>query len=203
MTIMIRWEFSWQTGSAHSHVRVCGRHILPNFSTFEHVQAFVIFCMTEIRPLSANDFSLILRWENNPELWKVSEQQGPFSEDEISSFINRCLDDSDREIERWIILSNDESIGAVDIFDFEDRNQSCGIGIFITELQNRSKGHAFRALQMAIEMLKNRRCRIIRALIYPDNLASIRLFEKLQFRFGGSSLFKGRLAHHYSLEITT
>ncbi|MFM7234783.1 MAG: GNAT family N-acetyltransferase [Flavobacteriales bacterium] len=157
--------------------------------------------MTEIRPLTSSDFPLVLSWENNPELWKVSEQEGPFSEEEIYSFFNRCLDKSEQEIERWIIETNGEPIGAIDFFNFEHESQSCGIGVFITEQQHRSKGHAYRAMEMGIELLKQRPCTIIRALIYPDNIASIRLFEKLLFRCIGNGLFKGRYVHHYLLEI--
>lgn len=158
--------------------------------------------MTEIRPLRADDFSLVYAWENNPDLWRVSEQRGPFTEAEISSFMNRCLDEAENEIERWVIMSEGLSLGAVDIFDYDEESQSCGLGIFITEEHHRTQGHASRALGLAIEMLKKRNCQIIRALIYPDNRASIRLFEKLHFKRSGSGLFKGREVYHYFREIT-
>ena len=158
--------------------------------------------MTEIRPLSANDFDLVYAWENNPDLWGVSEQQGPFTEAEISSFMNRCLDEAEYEIERWVIISNGACIGAVDLFDYDQESQSCGLGIFITDEHHRTRGHATRALGLVIEMLGERHCQIIRALIYPDNHASIRLFEKLDFKRSGIGIFKGREVYHYFREIT-
>ncbi len=172
-----------------------------NFRTINQGTIPSLFQMTQLRPLVGDDFELISTWENIPELWRVSEQIGPFSEDEISSFMNRCLDETNTEIERWIIVANDEPVGAVDLFDYDWLNKSCGIGIFITDPINRCKGHAARGLEQALDILKERRCRIVRAMIYTDNHASIRLFEKLKFKRGGQSLFKGRTVFHYFREI--
>jgi len=93
-------------------------------------------------------------------------------------------------------------VGAVDFFEYDWSNNSCGIGIFIPDSTNRCKGHAARGLDQALEILKKRRCRIVRAIIHTDNYASIQLFEKLKFKRGGQSFFKGRTVFHYFREIT-
>lgn len=157
--------------------------------------------MTHLRPLQIEDLDLIQQWENIPELWEVSEQRGPFSEEDVESFVLRCLDHSDFEIERWIIMKGEESIGAVDFFDYDSKTYTCGIGIFIVHSKDRLQGHACRALELALQLLRERACRLVRAIVYIDNTSSTRLFEKLHFRRGGTGLYKGKPVIHYFREI--
>jgi diamine N-acetyltransferase len=157
--------------------------------------------MTRIRPLREEDFPYIAEWENTPELWGVSEQTGPFTTQEISDFMLRCLDSENSEIERWVILSERAPLGALDIFDWDTASASCGIGIFITRMEDRSKGHATRALHQGIEMLRLRNCKLVRSVIYTDNEKSIRLFEKADFQRAGITNYKGKPAFHYYREL--
>jgi RimJ/RimL family protein N-acetyltransferase len=157
--------------------------------------------MTRIRPLIEEDFSFVLEWENTPELWRVSEQTGPFTEQEIYDFMKRCLDVNHTEIERWVILDEQHPIGALDIFDMDMAASSCGLGIFITHAQDRLKGHATHALREGIHMLKVRGCKLVKALIYADNETSIRLFEKAEFQRAGDGFYKGKTVYHYYKDL--
>jgi RimJ/RimL family protein N-acetyltransferase len=153
--------------------------------------------MISLRPVSTDDFNLIFEWENIPELWKVSEQQGPFSREEIESFISNCLDVNNTEIERWIVCNSSVPIGAIDIFEYDLLNQNCGIGIFISNYTNRNKGYAGAALAQAVSMLQARGCLLIRAIIYTDNTSSRRLFLSAGFQEGATTPYKGKSALHF------
>ncbi len=150
--------------------------------------------MISLRPVSKDDFDLIFEWENIPELWPVSEQQGPFSREEIELFLSNCLNVDNSEIERWIVCNSSTPIGAIDIFEYDLHNRNCGIGVFIADPANRNKGFAGVALAMAVSMLQGRGCLLIRALIYADNTSSCRLFLSAGFRKGASVPYKGKSA---------
>ena len=150
--------------------------------------------MISLRPVSKDDFDLIFEWENIPELWPVSEQQGPFSREEIELFLSNSLDVDNSEIERWIVCCSSIPIGAIDIFEYDLLNRNCGIGVFITDPANRNKGYAAAALAQAISMLQARGCMLIRAIIYADNTSSRRLFLSAGFLEGASVTYKGKSA---------
>ena len=155
--------------------------------------------MISLRPLTEDDFDLIYEWENLPELRNVSEQKGPFSKEEIHSFLGKCLDNSNPEIERMLICMDSFPIGAVDFFDFDISKSCCGIGIFITKAENRKKGFGTLALKKAIHELKLRGCTLIRCIIYADNISSMRLFSNAGFVAGAMLLFKGKPAQQFIL----
>ena len=150
--------------------------------------------MTSLRPLTADDFDIVFEWENLPELWQVSEQQGPFSREDIAAFVGKCIDRENVEIERWIISNAAGPIGAVDIFDYDNHNSTCGIGIFIAHVANRNRGHATVALKQAVSMLQTRGCLLIQAIVYNDNTSSRRLFLSAGFREGNPTHYKGKPA---------
>ncbi len=133
-------------------------------------------------------------WENLPELWRVSEQSGPFSEAEIKDFVSRCIDPNHHEINRWLICIDREPIGAIDFFDYDTVNNHCGIGIFIAEEGHRGQGYAGDALNHGLNLLLQRGCRSVRAVIYSENVRSKNLFRKAGFTEGGPILYKGKTA---------
>ena len=106
--------------------------------------------MVSIRPLIMGDFKTIYEWENREELWEVSEQTGSFSEKEIEEFMHRCIDPNNEELERWIVTWKEIPVGAIDLFDFNKASQSCGIGIFIAQPENRGKGIGTKALELVL-----------------------------------------------------
>jgi len=153
---------------------------------------------TSLRKLSYDDFETIYAWENNEELWAVSDETGPFSRELIQAFIDRCLYALPIETERWIIVKeHDISIGAIDLFDIDDVLHTASIGIFIAAKEDRSNGHATRALRELIALLARRKWSFVKALIHLDNLSSIRLFKSAGFSPGEEHIHKGKKAQHY------
>lgn len=157
--------------------------------------------MISLRPLSDDDFELLFEWENTEELWKVSEQTGPFSEAEIRRFLETCLDPRDLSIERKLICKEDEPIGAIDFLEYEPTIGHCYVGVFIVSQEHRGSGYAKCAMQQAIDEVKTRGYKMIKAIIYSDNEASSRLFLSLGFYQGGTTIYKSKSAILFFLEL--
>jgi len=153
--------------------------------------------MISLKALIEDDLDLIYEWENLPELWNVSEQQGPFSREDIRTFLGKCLDNKNAEIERLLICLDSDPIGAVDIFDYDTSNRHCGLGIFIAKEENRKKGYGSIALKQAIQELRLRGCVLIRCIIYSDNTTSQHLFTNAGFVAGATLQFKGKPAQQF------
>ena len=136
-----------------------------------------------IRAAEPRDASLIYRWENDQEIWRVSETYMPYSLYQIEEFLlnNRDLF-SVRQI-RFIIerKEDNKNIGCIDLYDFDPIHMRAGVGILLQK-EFRKQGHAQEALQLLIDycfntlMLKQIYC-----LIDVLNTDSINLFTKIGF----------------------
>jgi len=153
--------------------------------------------MLSLRPLHEADLQLTFEWENLPELWKVSEQQGPFNMTEIETFHAKCLDKDNHEIERFVINLESTPIGAVDIFEYDRTNHHCGLGIFIASMEYRYKGYGTEALNQALAILEQRGCNLIRSIIYTNNTSSRRVFLNAGFSEGAAIIYNNRPAHQF------
>jgi diamine N-acetyltransferase len=153
-----------------------------------------------LRPIHLEDAPVVLEWENNPELWKVTEAPGPFVLSEIENFIKNSNDLFEHGQMRWIICDKmtQRTIGALDLFDYSAYQKTTGIGILIAHPLDRKKGAANEALSLLIPVLRNTfRVEKIHCMIHTDNIASIRLFEKNGFVRTNETSFKEKSAFHF------
>lgn len=157
-----------------------------------------------LRPVAMRDVDIVLRWENNPEFWEVSSTPGPFTRSEIAEFIRSSVNVFQQNQMRWMICLNDDSpIGALDLFDFDQKEKSAGIGILIANGDDRKKGYANEALNEFIKFANNTlRFKKLHCIIYLDNEDSIKLFERNRFKTTGLSYFKEKKVYRYYLELS-
>ena len=99
-----------------------------------------------LRAPEPEDIDFLLDMENDSGLWHVSNTNNPFSRFDIEQYV--MLSDKDvysaKQIRFIIDYSGKEktqTVGAIDIFDFDAHNRRAGIGISIIEDQ-RKKGYA-------------------------------------------------------------
>ena len=148
--------------------------------------------MITLRAIEPSDLEHIYAWENNPENWAVSYTYAPFSKDVLKAYIENAGQDiyTTRQLRLMIDLTengNTQTIGCVDLFDFEPRHQRAGVGILIGEHSNRKNGYASAALQQLISYafttlnLNQLFCNIA-----VDNSASLGLFTKHGFTITGT-----------------
>lgn len=136
-----------------------------------------------MRAAEPKDASLIYKWENDQEIWRVSETYMPYSLYQIEEFLlnNRDLF-SVRQI-RFIIerKEDNKNIGCIDLYDFDPIHLRAGVGILLQK-EFRKQGYAQEALQLLLNytfntlMLKQVYC-----LIDVLNTDSINLFTKIGF----------------------
>ncbi|MCF8364523.1 MAG: GNAT family N-acetyltransferase [Bacteroidales bacterium] len=141
-----------------------------------------------LRALEPRDVELIFRWENDPAIWRVSQTLVPFSRFDIEQYVLNADKDifSARQVRLMIDKNVDGStVGAIDLFDFDPMNKRLGLGILIEEKQ-RNQGFAAEALGLLIEyVFKTLMAHQIYVNIHPENVKSIRLFERKNFQLTG------------------
>jgi diamine N-acetyltransferase len=141
-----------------------------------------------LRPLEPDDIELLYKWENNMEIWNVSNTRTPFSKYILAAYIKESAKDIYETKQLRLIIENPSSkpIGALDLFDFDPYHMRAGIGILIHNEKNRNQGFASDALQCisdyAVETLGLKQ---LYANISAKNEISIHLFQKAGFEQTG------------------
>ncbi len=142
-----------------------------------------------LRALEPTDADTLYQWENNTEVWNVSNTQTPFSKFVLEQYIASAHQDiyTNKQLRLIITLNeNNNPIGCIDLFDFEPNHQRAGIGILIADKSQRGKGLASEALTLLTDYcfvslnLKQLYCNITK-----DNETSIALFCKQGFEITG------------------
>ena len=101
-----------------------------------------------LRPLEPDDIELLYQWENNIEIWNVSNTRTPFSKYILAEYIKESAKDIYGAKQLRLIIQNENSIpvGALDLFDFDPYHMRAGIGILIHSTGNRNNGYGSDAL---------------------------------------------------------
>ncbi|MBR3914996.1 MAG: GNAT family N-acetyltransferase [Bacteroidales bacterium] len=137
-----------------------------------------------IRAAEPKDASLIYDWENDQEIWRVSETYMPYSFYQIEQFLLNNNDLFSVRQVRFIIERKTDSkpVGCIDIYDFDPIHFRAGIGILIQK-EFRKQGYAKESVQLLLNycfnilMLKQVYC-----LIDSLNLDSLNLFKNIGFK---------------------
>lgn len=141
-----------------------------------------------LRALEPEDVDLLYSWENDPEVWKVSNTCTPLSKYLLASYIKTADRDiwESRELRLVIETAEKEAIGTIELFDFEPYHSRAGLGILIAKQSDRRKGYATEACQIieeyAQEMLGIYQLYVN---IQESNTASIHFFENRKYELTG------------------
>jgi len=146
-----------------------------------------------LRALEPSDLDWLFRWENDPEIWKVSNTITPYSRYTLEKYIeNAHLDIYQVKQLRMMIDVKDSRtkkshpVGTIDLFDFDPFHNRAGVGILIGEKSERKKGYASEALSKFIKyafqvlQLHQLYCHIA-----TNNPESIGLFTRNGFSISG------------------
>ena len=147
------------------------------------------FGKIRFRALEPEDIDLLFEWENDAEIWEISNTFEPFSKYILAKYIK----DSQRDIYeskqiRMIIETIDgKAVGAIDLFDFDPFHFRAGVGILIHDEKDRKLGYASDSLKLLCSYATNYlRLHQLYANISEDNLASIHLFKSNGFELVGT-----------------
>lgn len=142
-----------------------------------------------LRPLEPEDVELLYQWENNTEIWEVSNTKTPFSKHILAQYLIESAKDiyETKQLRLIIETTQRKPVGAIDIFDFEPFHMRAGVGIMIHKTEDRKKGYASDALSALFEYAyKILGLKQLYANITSDNWGSIQLFEKTGFKRCGT-----------------
>ncbi len=135
------------------------------------------------------DLDQLYEWENDPKFWHLSNTQTPFSRFILEQYILNAHQDlfTAKQLRLMIVMKKTgETVGMIDLFDFEPIHRRAGIGIMISE-KFQNQGFASEALDLLVDytfntlMLKQLYCNIL-----PENATSIHVFTKKGFRLIGT-----------------
>lgn len=105
-----------------------------------------------LRCAEPGDAQLIYDWENDREVWHVSDNFTPYSLFQIEQFLLNNNDLFSNHQLRLMIDLDKQSIGCIDIFDYDVVNSRAGLGILLDK-RFRKHGYAKEALSMTVEYL--------------------------------------------------
>ena len=170
-------------------------------------------CKIRLRALEPSDIELLYKWENDPEIWHVSNTYTPFSKYVLEKYIeNSHLDLYQvRQMRLMIDVYHDNdsikrAVGTIELFDFDPYHNRAGVGILIGEKSDRNKGYASLALQKFIDYSFNvLQLHQLFCNITPTNSDSIQLFKNHGFRICGKKRdwikTPGRYVEEYMLQL--
>lgn len=137
-----------------------------------------------LRALELEDINYLFSIENNEKYWSISDSQIPFSK----YLLNRYLKNSDMDIyeakQLRLVIADFQNItiGLIDLFDIDFKNNRAGVAIIINE-KMRSKGFAKEALELLIKYSKTHlSLHQLYCNILEDNTNSVNLFKSVEFK---------------------
>ncbi len=147
------------------------------------------FGKVRFRALEPDDIDLLFEWENDAEIWDISNTYEPFSKYILAKYIKESQRDIYEAKQTRMIIETLEghTIGAIDLFDFDPFHFRAGVGILIHDEKDRKMGYATDALQLLCNYSSEYlRLHQLYANITEDNRTSIQLFENNGFELCGT-----------------
>jgi len=138
-----------------------------------------------LRALEPEDLDFIYDIENDESIWEISATQTPYSRFLIKQYLEHAHQDIyEAKQLRLVIVSKDEnSIGLIDLFEFDPKNKRVGIGLLIAKSEHRYKGFGKEALELVCDYaFTHLHIHQVFANIGEENAASVKLFESLNFK---------------------
>jgi diamine N-acetyltransferase len=140
-----------------------------------------------LRAIEPGDLDILYQWENDPEVWHISNTLTPFSRFVLEEYLVSAHQDiyTNKQLRLIIDYRPDANnvivAGIIDLFDFEPYHRRAGVGILIAK-ELRKKGIASEALEVLIKYcFDTLNLHQLYCNIESGNPESIHLFEKHGF----------------------
>lgn len=169
--------------------------------------------VVKLRALEPDDIELIYKWENDPEIWRISNTYTPFSKYILEKYIESSHLDIYQVKQLRLMIDAVEgnsgktrAVGTIDMFDFDPFHNRAGVGILIGERVDRRKGFASAALKEFTDYCFNiLQLHQIYCNVLPSNEDSLKLFRKQGFKICGKKKewikIPGKYAEEYMLQL--
>lgn len=143
-----------------------------------------------MRALEPEDLQSLYTWENDTEIWNVSETFAPVSRFILKKYLENSHKDifETKQLRLMVqVIDSDLPVGTIDLFNFDHFHKRAGVGILIAEKGERKKGYASEALEIlkayCFELLKLKQ---LYCNISVANKSSLDLFQKAGFEITGT-----------------
>ncbi|MDD4971086.1 MAG: GNAT family N-acetyltransferase [Paludibacter sp.] len=141
-----------------------------------------------LRAVEPEDLDRLYAWENNTQLWDVGNTRNPYSKYVLKQYIV----DSDKDIYeskqlRLMMVSakTGETVGTVDLFDFDIHNSRIALGLFV-DAAYQGNGYARESLHLIEEyVFTYLKINQLYCHISENNIASMRMFEQEKYEKTG------------------
>lgn len=141
-----------------------------------------------LRAPEPEDLDLLYAWENDTVIWENGASIVPFSRYSIKQYLIDYKHDIyvDKQLRLVVTLrETGESVGTVDLYDFDPFHRRAGVGILI-DRKHRCKGYGLQTLTLLEEYaFRFLNLKQLYAIIPEKNSSSIRLFTKADYRQTG------------------
>ncbi len=139
-----------------------------------------------LRALEREDIERLYLWENDTNIWSVSETYAPFSKTVLEEFVASQRHDIYVVRQLRMVMErvqDKEAVGAVDIFDFDPHSRRAAVGILVYDRSQRGRGYGRQALELVMEYSRSvLDMRQLYCDVFADNEASLALFDGAGFR---------------------
>jgi len=156
-----------------------------------------------LRALEPEDLDFVYEIENDTSFWELSDTQSPYSRFLIKQYLENAQQDifEAKQLRLAVCDNNNNTIGLIDVFDFNFKNKRAGIGILIKSESDRFKGYGKEALELLVDYcFKTLHLHQVYANISESNLPSLNLFEGNGFEKIGLKKDWGFDGHQFSNE---
>ncbi|MGI6231436.1 MAG: GNAT family N-acetyltransferase [Prevotella sp.] len=137
-----------------------------------------------LRAMEPEDLDLLYKVENDQEIWCVGSTNVPYSRYALHNYMAEATGDiyTDKQVRLMIDNESGETVGMVDLVNFNPQHQRAEVGIVIKK-PYRGKGYA----RAAMDDLVNYSRRVLHlhqlyAIVSLDNITSLCLFRDLGFQ---------------------
>lgn len=137
-----------------------------------------------LRAVEPEDLEKLYAWENDTSLWDVGNTRQPYSKYALKQYVNEIEKNIYETCQLRLMIveqAGNETIGTVDLFDFDIHNSRIAFGLFVDK-RYQGKGFATSALRLVEEYVFNfLHVHQLYCHISASNDASRRMFEKEQY----------------------
>lgn len=137
-------------------------------------------CELTLRAMEPEDLDMLYHIENDQQLWCLGATSVPYSRYTLHDYIANSSGDiyTDRQVRLIIENGEHETVGLIDLTNFDPKHLRAEIGIVI-EVPMRRHGYATAAIELLHQYAKaTLHLHQVFAIVYTDNAAARALFSK-------------------------
>ncbi|MFA5045435.1 MAG: GNAT family protein [Paludibacter sp.] len=142
----------------------------------------------QLRAVEPEDLDRLYLWENNSRLWDVGNTRNPYSRFILKQYISQSDQDiyESKQLRLMIVSKvSGETVGTVDLFDFDIHNSRIALGLFVDEAFQ-GNGYAKASLRLIEEYVFDYlKINQLYCHIAESNTASRHMFELENFEKTG------------------